>query len=135
MALASVQWYGAYHIQIAEQEVIVMNPKQTMLLSVVAGIGASLCCLAPLVLLSLGIGGAFMTTLTAFEPARPLFTALALLFIGLSFRRLYLTSQICEPGHVCAGAETLAKQRLIFWLVTVPVLAMLVFPWFAPLFY
>jgi mercuric ion transport protein len=33
-----------------------MNSKQTLIASVLAGIGASLCCVAPLVLLSLGIG-------------------------------------------------------------------------------
>ena len=33
-----------------------------------AAIGASLCCLAPLVLITLGISGAWMSSLTAMEP-------------------------------------------------------------------
>ena len=61
-----------------------MTPKQTLIASVLAGIGASLCCVAPLVLLSLGLGGAWVATLTAFEPMRPVFMGLALLFIGLT---------------------------------------------------
>ena len=48
-----------------------MNQKQTMIASVLAGIGASLCCVAPLVLLSLGLGGAWVANLTAFEPGSP----------------------------------------------------------------
>lgn len=112
-----------------------MNSKQTMIASVLAGIGASLCCVAPLVLVSLGIGGAWVASLTAFEPVRPVFVGLALLFIGLSFRKLYLTTQTCESGKPCADDEIIRKQRLIFWGVTIPVLGLLAFPWFAPLFY
>lgn len=112
-----------------------MNSKQTMMASVLAGIGASLCCVAPLVLLSLGLGGAWVANLTAFEPVRPVFMGLALLFIGLSFRKLYLTTPICEPGKLCADDKVIHKQRLIFWGVTIPLLGLLAFPWFAPLFY
>lgn len=112
-----------------------MNTKQTMITSVLAGIGASLCCVAPLVLLSLGIGGTWVATLTAFEPVRPVFIGLTLLFIGLTFRKLYLTTQICEPGKPCADDEVIRKQRFIFWGVTIPLLGLLSFPWFAPLFY
>jgi mercuric ion transport protein len=112
-----------------------MNTKQTLMASVFAGIGASLCCVAPLLLLSLGIGGAWIATLTAFEPVRPLFMGLALLFIGLTFRKLYLTTQTCESGKPCAVDEVIRKQRFIFWGVTIPLLGLLAFPWLAPLFY
>ncbi len=112
-----------------------MNPKQSLIASVLAGIGASLCCVAPLVFLSLGIGGAWVATLTAFEPVRPVFMVLALIFIGLTFRKLYLTTQLCEPGKPCADDEVIRKQRFIFWGVTIPLLGLLAFPWFAPLFY
>jgi mercuric ion transport protein len=112
-----------------------MNSKQTLMASVLAGIGASLCCVAPLVLLSLGIGGAWMATLTALEPVRPVFVGLALLFIGLTYRKLYLTTARCEPGKPCAEDGVIRKQRFIFWSVTLPLLGLLAFPWFAPLFY
>lgn len=111
-----------------------MNPKQTLIAGVLAGIGASLCCVAPLVLLSLGIGGAWVANLTVLEPVRPLFIGLALLFIGLSFRKLYLTTQTCETDKPCANDEVIRKQRFIFWGVTIPLLGLLAFPWFAPLF-
>jgi mercuric ion transport protein len=112
-----------------------MNFKQTLTASILAGVGASLCCVAPLVLLSLGIGGAWVATLTAFEPLRPIFLGLAALFIGLSFRKLYLTAPSCESGKPCADKGVLRKQRFIFWGITIPLLGLLAFPWFAPLFY
>lgn len=112
-----------------------MNSKQTLIASVLAGIGASLCCVAPLLLLSLGIGGAWVATLTALEPVRPVFMGLALLFVGLTFRKLYLKTPICEPGKPCADNQVIRKQRFIFWGVTIPLLGLLMFPLFAPLFY
>jgi mercuric ion transport protein len=41
--------------------------------SVLAAIIGSLCCVAPLVLLTLGISGAWIGQLTALEPYRPIF--------------------------------------------------------------
>lgn len=55
-----------------------------------AAIGASACCVGPLLLVSLGIGGAWMSTLTSMEATRPFFIALTLIFLVLGFRRLYL---------------------------------------------
>lgn len=112
-----------------------MNQKQALFAGVLAGIGASLCCVGPLALLSLGLGGAWASGLTAFEPVRPVFLGLTLLFLGLAFRKLYLSPRICEPGAPCADDRTLGRQRLIFWAVAVPVLGLVSFPWFAPLFY
>ncbi len=112
-----------------------MNQKQALYAGVLAGIGASLCCVAPLVLLSLGLGGAWVANLTAFEPVRPVFLVLALFFVGLAFRKLYAGSRVCEPGKPCSEDATLRRQRFIFWMVTIPLLGTLAFPWFAKLFY
>jgi mercuric ion transport protein len=111
-----------------------MTPKQSIIASVLAGIGASLCCVAPLVLLSFGVSGVWMANLTTLEPVRPLFIGLTLIFIGLSFRKLY-QKKTCDPDNYCADDKVIRKQRFIFWGVTIPVLGLLVFPLFAPLFY
>jgi mercuric ion transport protein len=112
-----------------------MNQKQAMIAGVLAGVGASLCCVAPLVLLSLGLGGAWVANLAMFEPVRPVFLLLALFFVGLAFRKLYLIPQPCEPGKPCADDEAARRQRVVFWAVTIPLLGLLAFPWVAPLFY
>lgn len=44
-----------------------LNAKSSLVLGVLAGIGASVCCVGPLVLLALGIGGAWVGNLTALE--------------------------------------------------------------------
>lgn len=112
-----------------------LNAKGSLMAGVVAAIGASVCCVGPLVLLMLGIGGAWIGNLTAFEPYRPLFIGLTLLFLGLAFRKLYLVPRSCAPGAACADPQTARGQRMIFWLVTVLLLGLLAVPWLAPLFY
>lgn len=101
---------------------------------VVAAIGASACCAAPLILLTLGIGGSWVANLTATEPYRPIFVGLTLLFLGLAFRRIYLVPQACMPGTACANPRTNRRQRLTFWIVAVPLLGLLAMPSLAPLF-
>jgi len=100
-----------------------------------AAIGASVCCVGPLVLLALGIGGTWVGSLTAMEPFRPLFIGLTLVFLGLAFRKLYLVPRVCAPGTPCADPRTLKRQRITFWVVTAILLVLLAVPWFAPLFY
>lgn len=108
--------------------------KGSLVAGVLAAIGASVCCVGPLVLLTLGIGGAWIANLSALEPLRPWFIAATLVFLGLAFRRLYLQPQVCAPGAVCAEPIVLKRQRLIFWVVALALLALLSVPWMAPLF-
>jgi mercuric ion transport protein len=70
---------------------------------VLAAIVGSLCCVAPLLLLTLGISGAWISRLTALEPYRPIFIGVMLAFVGLAFRRLYITPAQCAPEEACAN--------------------------------
>ncbi len=101
------------------------------------GVGAavigSLCCVGPLLLLALGVSGAWIGQLVALEPYRPLFILLMLVFLGLAFRQLYLLPQPCEPGETCADPRRVRRQRRIFWIVTTGLVVLIAFPWFAPL--
>ena len=114
-----------------------MNQKQAMISAVLAWIGASLCCVAPLVLISLCLGGAWLANLTLFEPLRPWLIALSLAFIGFAYYQLYLApkEKQCNLDTICANQTTQNKQRLFYWLVTIPLLGLLALPWIAPLFY
>jgi len=102
--------------------------------AVLAAIGASVCCVGPLLLISLGIGGAWMSTFTSMETVRPYFIVLTLIFIGLGYRKLYLVPDSCEEGKACATSEVKHKQRLIFWSGSASILLLLAFPWYAPIF-
>ena len=99
-----------------------------------AAIAASVCCVGPLLLLSLGIGGAWMSTLTSMESVRPFFILLTLVFIGLGYRKLYVLPESCETGIACALPEEKHKQRMIFWTGSALVFLLLAFPWYAPIF-
>lgn len=114
---------------------MLINTKGSLVASILAAIGASACCIGPLVLLALGIGGAWVGRLTALTPYSPIFTALTLVFLGLAFRQLYLGPRTCVPGAVCADERVVKRQRLLFWLVAVLLVVLLAFPLFAPLFY
>lgn len=102
--------------------------------TVLAAIGASACCVGPLLLLSLGIGGAWMSTLTSMASARPFFILLTLGFIGLGYRKLYLIPESCEEGKTCALPKDKRKQQMIFWIGSMLALLLLAFPWYAPVF-
>lgn len=102
--------------------------------ALLAAVGASACCLGPFLLLSLGIGGAWISTLTALEPVRPFFIILALFLIGLGYRKLYLTPDRCAVGQICSTSANQRRQHLLFWLGSAFILILLAFPWLAPFF-
>lgn len=49
-----------------------MNTKRTLRASPLSAVGASFCCAAPLVPVTLGIGGAWLSALVGFQAARPI---------------------------------------------------------------
>lgn len=112
-----------------------MNAKQSLLASTLAAIGASACCVLPLVLLTLGIGGAWVAQLAKLEPFRPIFVLITLIFLALAWRKLYRAPQACAADQPCANDRIIARQRALFWITAMPLAALLVFPWFAPYFY
>ncbi|MFX3658410.1 MAG: mercuric ion transporter MerT [bacterium] len=100
-----------------------------------AAILASTCCLGPLVLVSLGIGGAWIGNLTALEPYRPVFIGVALVAMFFAYRRIFRPAQACEPGEVCAVPQVRTTYKVIFWTVAALVVVALAFPYVLPLFY
>jgi mercuric ion transport protein len=117
-----------------DQETPTNAPSWLGIGAVLAAIGASACCVGPFLLLSLGIGGAWMSTLTAMEPPRPFFIILTLFFIALGYRTLYLTPYRCAEAEICAISGIQRRQRLTFWLGSAFILILLAFPWLAPFF-
>lgn len=100
-----------------------------------AAIGASLCCVGPLVLVSLGIGGAWVSSLTTLEPARPIFMLATVALFGAAYWKLHRAPEACKPDEACADPRARSRQRTIFWAMLIVVVPLLTFPWYAPLFY
>lgn len=112
-----------------------LNARGALVGGVLASIGASACCVGPLLLLSLGVGGAWIGNLTRLEPYRPVFIALVLVFLGLALRKLYFVPQSCDPEALCAADHTRRRQRMVFWIVSPLLLGLIALPWLLPIFY
>ena len=109
--------------------------KSSLVGGVLAALGATACCFGPLLLVTLGAGGVWVSSLRALERYQPVFAILTLAFLGFAFHRLYIQPRQCEAGDVCIAPSVLRRQRLVFWVVVVMVAAMFSFPFYAPLLY
>ena len=112
----------------------ILDSKGSLVSGLLAAIGASICCVGPLLLLTLGIGGAWVGSLTAFEPFRSCLMVVTFVFLAIAFHRLYLTPQVCEPGKACADPLTRKRQRLIFWVASLLIVGLLAVPTVASTF-
>jgi len=115
--------------------VVSLTAGRSLATAMLAAIGASVCCVGPLLLLALGIGGAWIGNLTALEPYRPVFIGLTVVFFGLAFRKLYLVPRACASGATCADPLSARRRRTVFWIAGILMLGLLAVPWIAPLFY
>lgn len=109
--------------------------RSALFAGVMAAILASTCCIGPLVLLTLGISGAWISNLALLEPYRPIFLGAAVVALFLAWRHIYRSEAECKPGEVCALPQTRRAYKIIFWVVALLVLIALTFPYLAPLFY
>jgi mercuric ion transport protein len=78
----------------------------------IAAILASTCCLGPLVLVLLGVSGAWIGNLTALESYRPVFIGVALVALFFAYRRIFRPAQACAPGEVCAIAQVQTTYKV-----------------------
>src|SRR3546814_10398604 len=85
----------------------------------IAAIGASVCCVVPLVLVFMGISGAWISTLTALDPVRPWFSAAAEVSLAVAFWMLYLPASHCGVVGSCVEPDTLRRRRRWLWVATV----------------
>lgn len=111
------------------------SPAASLFAGMLAALGATACCFGPLLLVTIGLGGAWVSSLRALEAYQPLFAVLTLAFIGIAFHRLYIRPRRCAPGEVCATPTVPKRQRIVFWTVVAVIAAMFAFPLYAPLFY
>ena len=100
-----------------------------------AAILASTCCLGPLVLVSLGISGAWIGNLTVLEPYRPIFIGVALIALFFAARSVFRPAHACEPGGVCAIPRTRRIYKIVFWVCAALVVVAIAYPYVARFFY
>lgn len=101
----------------------------------IAALLAGACCLGPFVLVSIGLGGAWLANFQLLEPYRPLFIGIALVALGFAWKRIYRPVVVCEPGTVCAAPRVRRGYKIGFWVVGALFLLTLTFPYYASLLY
>lgn len=110
-----------------------MQNRSSLLMGVLAAIGATSCCAGPLVLLMLGVSGAWIGNLSALEPYRPIFILISMGFLGYVFYQLYIRPPVCEIGS--CEADSLKRNRRWFWLISVIAILLIAFPWYGMVFF
>jgi len=101
----------------------------------VAALLTGACCVAPFVLVSVGLGGAWLANLQLFAPYRPLFIGVALAALGFAGWRIYRPAAEGRPGEACAVPRARRGYRIGFWSVAALLIVMLGFPYLAPFLY
>jgi mercuric ion transport protein len=103
----------------ATEPIVDASNQRSQTLAVVGGIlgaiAASSCCIAPLVLFSLGISGAWIGNLTALAPYQPYFIAATLACLGYGYWLVYRRKNVaCLEGAACARPlrRSLSRARL-----------------------
>lgn len=96
--------------------------------------GALSCCVLPLALFSVGVGGAWLSNLTALSRYQPLLVGLTLGMLGIGFWliRRQPRSASCSEAADCSSASSRLIKGLLWTSVALVAIA-LAFPYAAPL--
>ncbi len=101
---------------------------------ILGAIAASSCCIVPLALFSVGVGGTWISNLTALAPYQPVFALITFGFLGYGFYLVYWKpKRQCAEDAACARPLPNRIVKLALWAATLLVAAALVFPYAAPL--
>ncbi len=110
----------------------------TLVGAVAAAVAASACCLGPLILAILGIGGAGF--LVALEPYRPIFTAITVALLGTGWYLTYRRPAAVAVGAAGATADDCGCElprankagKRMLWVATIIAGFALIFPYLTP---
>jgi mercuric ion transport protein len=92
---------------------------------------ASLCCIGPVLFVTLGVGAGLAAR---FEPLRPVFTILTVALLALGFYVVYgrrpaaADGIACGPDERCSAPRHLTRDKIVLWVATTVALALLTFP-------
>lgn len=92
---------------------------------------ASLCCIGPVLFVTLGVGAGFATR---FEPLRPLFTALTIALLALGFYSVYGGQMAPMSGtsggieRTCIVPRSRMRDKILLWIAALVALILLTFP-------
>ena len=104
--------------------------------SILGAVGASTCCILPLVLFSLGVSGAWIGRLTSLSPYQPIFIAITVGFLGYGYWLVYRKPKVaCADDATCARPLPNRLVKSALWLATALVLLAIAWPFIVPIFF
>jgi mercuric ion transport protein len=100
---------------------------------VIGALAASSCCILPVALFSLGIGGAWIGNFTQLAPYQPYFIAATLSFVGAGYWLVYRSGKLaCADGKACARPLPNKLVRFALIAATAIVIVAWAFDYIAP---
>lgn len=99
-------------------------------LGIIAAVGASSCCVLPLVFFALGVSGAWISNLTALAPYQPLFVAAAVACLSFGFVHVYCRPATCAD-ETCSRSLPSRAVKLSVWIAAALVVIAVAFPYTA----
>lgn len=97
--------------------------------AVVSALLASVCCIGPLVLAALGIGGAGL--LARFDVYRPIFTVATAALLGVGFWLAYRKPKVKGDACGCEYPKANRVGRALLWIAAVVAVGFWAFPYIA----
>ena len=92
---------------------------------------ASLCCIGPVLFVTLGVGAGLASR---FEPLRPLFTILTVGLVTIGFYTVYGRRPVtaagpsCDVDGTCIVPRSRRRDKIVLWVATLIALLLLTFP-------
>jgi mercuric ion transport protein len=124
-------------MRIKQDLIVGASERGTMVMAaggLLGALAASSCCILPVVLFSLGIGGAWIGNFTQLAPYQPYFLAATALFLGTGYWLVHRASKrACIDGEACARPVPSRLVKIVLVAATVLVVAALGFDVLAPL--
>lgn len=99
---------------------------------IVGALLASACCVLPLVLFTLGIGGAWVGQLTALAPYQPWFWAAGALFVAGGLVSMWRDRRACRVDGSCAPSRAQRIAHVLLWLAALLLAVVALWPLIVP---
>ncbi len=101
--------------------------------SVLAAVGASACCVVPMLLLSFGVTGAWLANFNALYPYKAYLIATAVTLLAARFFWVYRKRRECrENGIACPAAFSSRFNKAALWVSTALIAVAIGRPYAAP---
>ncbi len=92
-------------------------------------LAASTCCVMPLTFGALGLGGAWLSSLSVLAPYQMTFRVMAVLLLGAAFWAIYGRGARNADGAACSALPSLRFTKSVLWLGALAIAFVLSFGW------